>query len=42
MDEAFIQHAEHDVDHKDRNDEQRRQVLERFLEFFHRALKAGG
>ena len=32
MNVAFVQHAQHDVNHQDRDDQQQRQVLERTLE----------
>src|ERR1041385_755426 len=41
MYEAFIQDAEHDVDHQNRDDEQDCQILKRFLELLDRTLKIG-
>jgi len=41
MDEALIQHAEHDVDGDDRRQDQQQLVGERFLERQRRALEAG-
>ena len=41
MDVALVQHAEHDVHHHDRDDQQQRQVLQRTLEDLARCLETG-
>src|SRR5262249_31815607 len=42
MDEAFIQHTEHDINHKNRNNKQQRESLKRLLELLNCSLKIYG
>ena len=42
MDEAFVENAEHDVDHQDGHDQQQRQPLGGGLKSLGGSLEAGG
>ena len=41
MNEAFIQYAQHDIDHQDRHQQQNRKILKGALELPYSALEAG-